>query len=99
MDAHEMSMSNSSDAFVGAAGMKPRNRGLSAEMTAGARNAAYTPSTWSGIVRFFVQQPAEREVEFGRIARALVQRHRIQPEPVLRVGQHGPDHLLGDGVD
>ena len=48
MDAHEMSMSNSSDAFVGAAGMKPRKRGLSAEMTAGARNAAYTPSTWSG---------------------------------------------------
>lgn len=31
-----MSMSNSSDAFVEAAGMKPRNRGLSAEITAGA---------------------------------------------------------------
>jgi hypothetical protein len=31
-----MSMSNSSDALVGAAGMKPRNRGLSAEITAGA---------------------------------------------------------------
>jgi hypothetical protein len=29
-------MSNNSAAFVGAAGMKPRNRGLSAEITAGA---------------------------------------------------------------
>ena len=36
IDAHEISMSNSSDAFVGAAGMKPRKRGLSAEITAGA---------------------------------------------------------------
>ncbi len=35
-DAHEITMSNSSDAFVGAAGMKPRKRGLSAEITAGA---------------------------------------------------------------
>jgi len=33
-------MSNSSDALVGAAGMKPRNRGLSAEMTAGATTEA-----------------------------------------------------------
>ena len=36
IEAHETSMSNSSDAFVGAEGMKPRNRGLSAEMTEGA---------------------------------------------------------------
>src|ERR1700733_15899776 len=41
IDAHEISMSNSSDALVGAAGMKPRNRGLSAEMTAGARHDVY----------------------------------------------------------
>ena len=36
IEAHEMSMSNSSAALVGAAGMKPRYRGLSAEITAGA---------------------------------------------------------------
>jgi hypothetical protein len=36
MDAQDTSMSNRSDAFVGAAGMNPRNRGLSAEMTLGA---------------------------------------------------------------
>ena len=36
IDAQEISMSNSSAALVGAAGMKPRKRGLSAEMTAGA---------------------------------------------------------------
>ena len=49
IDAHEISMSNSSAALVGAAGMKPRNRGLSAEMTAGAMTDVYTPSTWSGL--------------------------------------------------
>ena len=36
IEAQETSMSNSSAALVGAAGMKPRNRGLSAEITAGA---------------------------------------------------------------
>ena len=36
MDAQEMSMSNNRAALVGAAGMKPRKRGLSAEITAGA---------------------------------------------------------------
>ena len=36
MEAHETSMSKSRLALVGAAGMKPRNRGLSAEMTDGA---------------------------------------------------------------
>ena len=49
MDAQEMSMSNRSEALVGAAGMKPRNLGLSAESTAGAITEAYTPSTWSGL--------------------------------------------------
>ena len=49
IEAQETSMSNSSAALVGAAGMKPRKRGLSAEMTAGATVAAYTPSTWSGL--------------------------------------------------
>ena len=36
IEAHDTSMSNSRLAFVGAAGMKPRNRGLSAEITLGA---------------------------------------------------------------
>src|SRR5215472_14346335 len=41
-------MSNKSAALVGAAGMKPRNLGLSAEITAGAIVSAYALSTWSG---------------------------------------------------
>ena len=49
IEAQETSMSNSSAAFVGAAGMKPRKRGLSAEITAGATHEVYTPSTWSGL--------------------------------------------------
>ena len=36
IEAHETSMSNNRLALVGAAGMKPRNRGLSAEMMLGA---------------------------------------------------------------
>ena len=48
-DAHETTMSNSSAALVGAAGMKPRKRGLSAEITAGATTDVYTPRIWSGL--------------------------------------------------
>jgi hypothetical protein len=36
IEAHETSMSKRALALVGAAGMKPRNRGLSAEITLGA---------------------------------------------------------------
>ena len=48
IDAQDTSMSNNRLAFVGAAGMKPRNLGLSAEITLGAITDAYTPSTSSG---------------------------------------------------
>ena len=48
IDAQDTSMSNSRLALVGAAGMNPRNRGLSAEMMLGAITDAYTPSTSSG---------------------------------------------------
>ena len=48
IDAQDTSMSNSRLAFVGAAGMKPRKRGLSAEITLGAITDVYTPSTSSG---------------------------------------------------
>ncbi len=40
IEAQETSMSKESAALVGAAGMKPRKRGLSAEITDGARAAA-----------------------------------------------------------
>jgi hypothetical protein len=36
IEAHEINMSNNRLALVGAAGMKPRKRGLSAEMMVGA---------------------------------------------------------------
>ena len=48
IEAHDTSMSKSRLALVGAAGMKPRNRGLSAEITLGATTDAYMPSTSSG---------------------------------------------------
>ena len=40
IEAHDTSMSKSRLALVGAAGMKPRNRGLSAEITLGAMTDA-----------------------------------------------------------
>ena len=88
IDAQEISMSNSSDALVGAAGMKPRKRGLSAEITAGAITDAYTPSTWSGLCGSALGSPVQRRVKLGRVPGALVQRNRVQPQPVLRVGEH-----------
>src|SRR5260221_5308176 len=43
IDAQEINMSNSSDAFVGAAGMKPRKPGPSAEITPDGINLAQNP--------------------------------------------------------
>ncbi len=47
-DAHETIMSNRREAFVGAAGMNARKRGLSHEITAGASTSVYSSSTRSG---------------------------------------------------
>ena len=41
-----------------------------------------------GIVRPGAGQPLQRRVELGRVPGALVQRDRVQPQPVLRVGEH-----------
>ena len=51
------------------------------------------------VVRQVAQQAAQRGVERGRVARALVQRDRVQPQPVLRVREYRPDHLLCGGID
>jgi hypothetical protein len=48
IETHDTSMSNSRLAFVGADGMKPRNRGLSSAITLGAITDVYTSSTSSG---------------------------------------------------
>ena len=47
---HDTTMSNRSDALVGAAGMNARKRGLSHEITAGASTSVKTRSTVLGIV-------------------------------------------------
>src|SRR6185437_12269706 len=47
-----------------------------------------------GGVRFGTGQPRKRRVELGRIPGPLIQRDRVQPQPVLRVGEHRPDHRL-----
>ena len=85
IEAQDTSMSNSRLALVGAAGMKPRNRGLSAEMMLGAITEEYTPSTSSGCRGVSPDQPVQPLVQLVGGQRALVQRHRIHPQPVLGV--------------
>ncbi len=59
-DAADTTMSNSSAAFVGAAGMNAKNRGLSAESTAWARWSSYSLMTVAGSVPPAVTSPASR---------------------------------------
>ena len=91
-------MSNSRLALVGAAGMKPRNRGLSAEITLGAITEVYTPSTSSGCAAL-ADQTVEAVVQLVGGQHTLVQRNRVHPQPVLGVRQHAAHHLLGRLVD
>ena len=51
------------------------------------------------VVRQVAEQAPHGEVELGRVAGALVQRDRVKPQPVLRVREHRPDHLLRGGID
>ena len=98
IEAQETSMSNSSAALVGAAGMKPRNRGLSAEITAGASTEVYAPSTWSGLCGSSPISPSSTAVMASASGLAAVQRHRVEAQPVLRVGEYRADHHLGGRV-
>ncbi len=50
------------------------------------------------VMAVVAEQPGQRDVQFGRVAGALVERHRVKPQPVFGVGEHGPDHLLCRGV-
>ena len=52
-------MSNRSDALVGTAGMKDRNRGLSAETIAGASSRSKTDEHRLGVVRARSDEPVE----------------------------------------
>jgi hypothetical protein len=79
MDAHETSMSNSSDALVGAAGMKPRKRGLSAEITAGASIDVYTPSTRSAFRPSSAISPRVTSSGVAGSCEPVVEWDRVQP--------------------
>jgi hypothetical protein len=93
------SMSNSRLAFVGAAGMKPRNRGLSAEITLGAITDVYTPSTSSGCLGASQINPVKALVQLVGGQHTLVEGHGVHPQPVLGVRQHAAHHLLCGFVD
>ncbi len=72
-------MSNNRAAFVGAAGMKPRNLGLSAEMTLGAITDVYTPSTSSGGRGVSRIRPSSRPYSSSGRQHPFVQGHGIHP--------------------
>ena len=99
MEAQDTSMSNSRLAFVGAAGMKPRNRGLSAEITLGAITDVYTPSTSSGCLGASQINPVKAFVQLVGGQPALVEGHGVHSQPVLGVRQHAAHHLLCGFVD
>ena len=99
MEAQDTSMSNSRLAFVGAAGMKPRNRGLSAEITLGAITDVYTPSTSSGCLGASQINPSRRSYSSSAGSPPLVEGHRVHSQPVLGVRQHAAHHLLCGFVD
>ena len=50
------------------------------------------------VVRLVTKQAPQRGIEFGRVPRAFIQRDWVQPQPVLRIRQHRPDHLLRRGI-
>jgi hypothetical protein len=77
MDAHETSMSNSSDALVGAAGMLPRKRGL--EITAGAGIDVYTPITSSGFWPSSAISPRVTASSVAGSCEPVVEWDRVQP--------------------
>ena len=99
MEAQDTSMSNSRLAFVGAAGMKPRNRGLSAEITLGAITDVYKPSTSSGCLCASQINPVKAFVQLVGGQPALVEGHGVHLQPVLGVRQHAAHHLLCGFVD
>ena len=99
IDAQETNMSNTRLAFVGAAGMKPRKRGLSAEITLGAITDVYTPSTSSGGRGVSRITPSRRSYSSSARKHALVERHGIHPQSVLGVREHAAHHVLGVLVD
>ena len=86
-DDAETTMSNSSAAFVGAAGMNARNRGLSAESTAWARWSSYSLMTVAGSVASGGDEARQQGVQLGRAAR-MVQRRLGHREPTGDVVQH-----------
>ena len=90
-------MSNSRLALVGAAGMKPRNRGLSAEITLGAITERRRPAPRPAPAAI-PDHAVEALVQLAAAA-SLVQRDRVHPQPVLGVRQDAAHHLLGRLID
>jgi hypothetical protein len=91
-------MSHNSDAFVGASGMKPRKRGLSAEITVGAMIDVY-PQHLIGLPPLFRDDPGEEISQFLCRPRAPIDRNWFEPQPVLHEGKSSTDHAVGSFVD
>ena len=85
-------MSKSSEAFVGALGMKARNLGLSIETTAVARCAEKSLEDRLRVVAVLADEPAD-ERRGVRGHAPVVERDRVEREPVPAVREDGLTHL------
>ena len=98
IDAHDTIMSNSNDALVGAAGMNARKRGLSHEITDGREHLAVETQHVRGVV-------AGRADQRGYEGRELVgcdgvvERNRVERQPIAHVVEHGIGDALGALVE
>ena len=49
-------------------------------------------------MRLIAEQAPERVAQLSRFPGAAIERDRVKSQPALRVGEHGPDHLLGSRI-
>jgi hypothetical protein len=49
-------------------------------------------------MRLVAEQAFQRGVQLGRVAGPVVERHGVKAQPVFRVGEYRPDHLLGHRI-
>ena len=90
-------MSKSSDAFVGAAGMNDRKRGLSLEITAGASTLTNWSITSAGECPCSSMRDGASASDGRR--HAMIERHRIQMQALRRVVEDATSEILGDVVE
>jgi hypothetical protein len=98
IDAHETSMSNSSAALVGARGNEAEEARAVRRDHGRRQRRGVDAEHLVRVVAGVGQQAAGDGGEVVRRPGQPVEGTGVEPQPVLRVREHRPDHLLGGGV-